>query len=371
MSAALEEGATRLHPPLSCRRPAERAIAIWLLVVAGLVFAMVVLGGVTRLTESGLSIVDWQPFVGAIPPLSGAEWNDLFARYQQYPEYQKLNQGMTLEGFRAIFWLEYVHRLLGRAIGVVFLVPFLYFLLRGRIRRALVPRLAGLFVLGGLQGLLGWYMVQSGLVDRPEVSAYRLAAHLTLAVAIYLALIWVALGLLRPSAGVPVPAERYRRRTLRGTIGLLGVTLLTLVAGAFVAGNDAGLAYNTWPLMEGRLVPEQLFVHEPAWRNHFESVPLVQLEHRLLAYLTVLGALGLFVGSGAWWSRSPLPGAARLALALVAGLALGQLALGLATLLLVVPIPLAAAHQAGALLLVTALLSACHALRRAPPEGAG
>lgn len=351
-------------------RSNDRAIAIWLLVVAALVFAMVVLGGVTRLTESGLSIVDWSPFVGTVPPLSEADWTALFERYKQYPEYQKINLGMTLEGFKEIFWFEYAHRLLGRAIGVVFLVPLLYFIVRRRIRWALVPRLVFLFVLGGLQGALGWYMVRSGLVDRPDVSAYRLAAHLGLAVIIYLALIWVALGL-RARRPLAVPMARHQRRVLIGSAALLVVAFITVLAGAFVAGNDAGFAYNTFPDMEGQLVPADLFIYEPGWRNFFESVPLVQLNHRLLAYLTVLGALALFLGSGAWLRHSALSLEARRVLLLVAGVALAQFALGLATLLLVVPIPLAAAHQAGALLLLTAILWAVHALRRVPRGYAG
>jgi len=346
-------------------RSTDRAIAAWLLVVAALVFAMVVLGGVTRLTESGLSIVDWQPLVGTVPPLSEADWIALFDRYKQFPEYQKVNVGMTLEGFQRIFWFEYAHRLLGRVIGVVFLVPFLYFLVRRRIAWAFVPRLALIFVLGGLQGALGWYMVKSGLVDRPDVSAYRLAAHLGLAILIYLALVWTALGL-RARRPLAVPMERHQRRVFGGAVALLVVGFITMLAGAFVAGNDAGFAYNTFPDMEGRLVPEDLFIYEPLWRNFFESVPLVQLNHRLLAYLTVLGALGLFIGSGAWRAGSTLSREARRVLMLVAALALAQFALGLATLLLVVPIPLAAAHQAGAMLLLTVLVWAVHALRLVP-----
>ena len=365
MTAALDSTLAR-----STTRTTDKAIALWLFVVAGLVFAMVVLGGVTRLTESGLSIVDWALFVGTVPPLSEADWTALFERYKEYPEYQKINLGMTLEGFKEIFWLEYFHRLLGRAIGVVFLVPFLYFLVRGRIRRAIAPKLAIIFVLGGLQGVLGWYMVKSGLVDRPDVSAYRLAAHLGLAVIIYLAMIWVALGL-RARRPLAAPMAPQQRRVFFGALVLLAIAFITLLAGAFVAGTDAGFAYNTFPDMEGQLVPADLFIYEPAWRNFFESVPLVQLDHRLLAYLTVLGALLLFITSGAWRRQSRLSLEARRVLLLVAGVALAQFALGLSTLLLVVPVPLAAAHQAGALLLLTALVWAVHALRLVPHGYAG
>ncbi|MGD9538034.1 MAG: COX15/CtaA family protein [Alphaproteobacteria bacterium] len=346
---------------------ADRQIAHWLLAVAALVFCMVVLGGVTRLTESGLSIVEWQPLIGAIPPLSEADWQALFAKYQATPEYQKVNLGMTLEGFKEIFWLEYLHRLLGRAIGVAFLLPFLYFLVRRRIRRGLAPQLAVMFVLGALQGALGWYMVKSGLSDRPDVSPYRLAAHLVLATAIYLYMLWVALGLLAPR-GPKARQGRGPRLVRVYAPALLGLTLLTLTAGAFVAGNDAGLAYNSFPLMDGRLVPQDLFPHEPAWRNGFEGLALVQLNHRLLAYLTVLGALGLVIASGAYGTRSGLSVETRRVVWLVAGLALGQAGLGVVTLLLYVPIALGAAHQGGALLLLTALLWASHSARRA--EGA-
>lgn len=365
MTAALDT--TRARPTT---RTNDNAIANWLFVVAGLVFAMVVLGGVTRLTESGLSIVDWEPFVGTIPPLSEADWHALFDRYKQYPEYQKVNFGMTLEGFKEIFWLEYFHRLLGRAIGVVFLVPFLYFLVRGRIRKSLAPKLAFIFVLGGLQGVLGWYMVKSGLVDRPDVSPYKLAAHLGLAAIIYLAMIWVALGL-RARRPLAAPMARHQHRVVFGALALLVIAFITLLAGAFVAGTDAGFAYNTFPDMEGQLVPADLFIYQPAWRNFFESVPLVQLNHRLLGYLTVLGALLLFIASGAWRRQSRLSLEARRVLLLVAGVALAQFALGLSTLLLVVPIPLAAGHQAGAMLLLTVLLWAVHALRLVPHGYAG
>jgi cytochrome c oxidase assembly protein subunit 15 len=276
---------------------------------------------------------------------------------------------MTLEGFKTIFWFEYAHRLLGRIIGIAFLAPFVLFLIRGRIRRPLMPKLAVMFVLGAAQGVLGWYMVKSGLIDRPEVSAYRLAAHLALAVLIYLYMIWVALGLLARGRETVsyAPGVRFARAFAPIVFGLGFVTLL---AGAFVAGNDAGFAYNSFPLMEGRIVPEYLFVYEPAWRNWFESVPLVQLNHRLLAALTVIAVLVLFVVSGTPSRWSGLSTEARRVLVLALIVVAGQFGLGIATLLLVVPIPLAAAHQAGALLLLTTLVWACHALRRMTSHGA-
>ncbi|MGH8473272.1 MAG: COX15/CtaA family protein, partial [Gammaproteobacteria bacterium] len=206
---------------------------------------MVLLGGVTRLKHAGLSIVEWQPLTGILPPLSAPAWEDAFAQYQRYPEYQKLNRGMTLGEFKSIYWLEYLHRLWGRLIGIAFLVPCLYFTLRHRIGRALIPRLAMLFALGGLQGALGWYMVKSGLVDRPDVSQYRLSAHLGLAAFIYGYMLWVALGLLRPRTAAEGALPRY-------CFAVLGLVFATLLSGGFVAGLDAGFAYNTFPLMQGQ-----------------------------------------------------------------------------------------------------------------------
>ena len=328
---------------------ADRQIAHWLLAVAALVFCMVVLGGVTRLTESGLSIVEWQPLIGAIPPLSEADWQALFAKYQATPEYQKVNLGMTLEGFKEIFWLEYLHRLLGRAIGVAFLLPFLYFLVRRRIRRGLAPQLAVMFVLGALQGALGWYMVQSGLVDRPDVSQYRLAAHLGLAVVLYGLILWTAWGM---------GAARGRAGTA-GPIGAvtLGLLFLTILAGAFVAGIDAGRDYNTWPLMDGRFIPAAYGALEPWWRNLFENIPSVQFNHRWLAALVALHVLLMWRRTEKADARTQLAG--RLALGAV-GI---QFMLGIATLLTAVPVILGALHQAGAMALFTAVLWANHRIR--------
>ena len=341
------------------QRRADQAIAIWLLVIVALIFAMVVLGGVTRLTESGLSIVEWQPVVGILPPLSEAAWLAEFEKYKQFPEYQKVNLGMSLAEFKQIFWFEWAHRLLGRAIGVVFFVPFLYFLIRRRISPQLGLRLGIIFILGGLQGVLGWYMVASGLVDRPDVSAYRLAAHLGLAVVIYGYVLWTAMGLLAPRVHGPAREGRYGLlRTLVPLFCLL--VFLTLLSGAFVAGTNAGFGYNTFPLMDGRIVPPDLFLLEPLWRNFFENIPLVQLNHRLAAELAVLVGLGL----AALGQTRKLPLAARRVLLLMGIVVLGQLALGISTLLLVVPISLAAAHQAGALLVLTAAIWASHELYR-------
>ena len=275
----------------------RRAIAYWLLVLAGLVLAMVVLGGITRLNHAGLSIVDWRPLVGVLPPFGEEAWQALFADYKRFPEYQELNPGMTLAGFKEIFWLEYAHRLLGRIVGIAFALPFIWFLIRRAFDRPLAVKVLAIGVLGGLQGLLGWYMVKSGLVDRPDVSPYRLAAHLGLAVAIYGCLIWVALGLL---TGGSVECVRRAGRWRGAIWGATGLVFLTVLSGAFVAGNDAGLAYNTFPLMADAIVPPDIFLIEPLWRNFFENVPLVQLDHRLLATLTALIVILIWAAAMRW-----------------------------------------------------------------------
>jgi cytochrome c oxidase assembly protein subunit 15 len=336
----------------------NKAIAIWLLVCCAMIFAMVVLGGVTRLTGSGLSMVRWEPVTGIFPPMSEAEWQQEFAHYQASPEYQKINVGMDLTGFKRIYWFEFAHRLLGRAIGVVFLLPFLYFLLRRKIERPLIPRLGFMFVLGGLQGLLGWYMVKSGLVDDPHVSQYRLTAHLAAAIVIYAYMFWVALDLLtvRQRSG---PGGRH---TLLGPYALVtaGLIFLTILSGGFVAGTKAGFAYNTFPLMDGRWIPEGLFALSPLYRNLFENIATVQFDHRLLAILTLI-AVTVF-----WWAatRVPMARRARLAAHLLFAMVLIQVTLGISTLLLHVPVSLAAAHQAGALALFTLGLFASHELAR-------
>jgi cytochrome c oxidase assembly protein subunit 15 len=315
-----------------------------------MIFAKVVIGGVTRLTESGLSITEWKPAAGAIPPLSDAAWQEEFAKYQQIPQYRERNAGMTLAEFKTIFWWEFVHRLWGRLIGFVYAIPLLWFVVRGHVRGALAWRLAGIFVLGGLQGALGWYMVKSGLVDRVSVSQYRLTAHLGLALLIYAATLWTALDLLRPSGA----ATRFSR----GALAFAALVFLTILAGGFVAGLDAGMSYNTFPLMDGHLVPRGYLDETPWWANLFENVAAVQFNHRVLAMTTLVCALGLAFAGRA--SR-----AYGLALA-TGGMALLQVALGISTLLLVVPIPLAAAHQAGAVALLTLALATAHAARVRP-----
>ncbi len=338
----------------------DRAIAVWLLICCAMIFAMAVIGAITRLTESGLSIMEWAPVTGALPPLSTAEWERVFAIYRQIPEYTELNRDMTLAEFKTIFWWEYVHRLWGRAIGVVFLVPFLWFLLRGRIRRALAPHLVVMFLLGGLQGALGWYMVASGFAERTDVSQYRLVAHLGAAVAIYLYILWVALGLLLPKLEAsPDPRAGVLRRLL---VALTALALTTLASGGFVAGTNAGLVYNTFPLMDGELVPSGYGLMAPWVRNLFENEIAVQFNHRLLAVLIVGLAFALWL----WSRRLDLSAQARQACELVLAMAVLQFGLGVATLLLVVPVGLAALHQAGALGLVTLALWAVFVLRPAP-----
>ena len=340
--------------------PSTRPVAIWLLVCCAMIFAMVVIGGITRLTWSGLSITEWQPVTGIVPPLSAADWQAEFAKYQQTSQYKLLNTGMSLGDFQTIFLWEYVHRLWGRLIGFVYLLPFLYFLVRRQIPRRLAWPLAGIFALGFAQGALGWWMVKSGLADRIEVSQYRLTAHLALALVIYAATLWTSLGLLDrrlPSLPAPRAGEGiWLRRSAELVLGLVSVTI---VAGGFVAGLNAGLTYNTFPLMDGRFIPAGYAQLEPFVRNWFENVPAVQFDHRLLAMTTVSVVVVLWL---AGW-RVALPRPARLALHTLLAMAVLQVSLGISTLLLVVPIPLAAAHQAGAVLLLTAAIVLRHRLR--------
>ncbi len=343
----------------------DRAIALWLFACCAMIFLMVVIGGITRLTESGLSMTEWQPVTGVLPPFGEAQWAAEFEKYKAIPQYRAIHADMTLDQFKYIFFWEYLHRLWGRLIGVAFAVPFAYFLVRGRISRRLAPRLALLFVLGGLQGALGWYMVESGLSERIEVSQYRLAAHLAAAALIYAAMLWVALDLVWPDRDC---ARDARQKRLRRGIGVvLAFVSLTLVAGAFVAGLRAGYIYNTFPLMGDRLVPTEYAALSPFWRNWFENAAAVQFDHRLLAEITVGEVAGLWLMS----LRLRLGPRARAAMNGLFAVALLQLALGISTLLLVVPLPLGVAHQAGAMLLLTAAVVAFHVLRPARVDEVG
>jgi heme a synthase len=332
------------------------AVAAWLFSCCALIFAMVVVGGITRLTLSGLSITEWNPVIGIVPPLTSAQWAAEFARYKEIPEYRLIHYGMSLAQFKGIYFWEYAHRLLGRLIGVAFAVPLIWFWLRGRLPRHLAPALAGILALGFAQGLLGWYMVESGLAHRVEVSQYRLVAHLALALAIYGAILWTALGLVRGAARREVSAGW--RRFAEAVIFLVAVTIL---AGGFVAGTHAGYVYNTFPLMDGRLVPGGYAQLHPFIRNWFENLAAIQFDHRVLAMTTAAAVLLLWVAG----RRAALPKPARIALHALLAAAAAQVALGISTLLLVVPIPLAAAHQAGAVLLLTAAITFRHTLRPA------
>ncbi|MDX1405078.1 MAG: COX15/CtaA family protein [Woeseiaceae bacterium] len=332
----------------------NKKVANWLLACCALVFIMVVLGGVTRLTGSGLSMVDWRPVVGWLPPLTDEAWQRSFEMYRQSPEFRDVNAHMDVHDFKGIFWLEYLHRLLGRIIGVVFLVPFLYFLWRGYIRKDEWPKYALMFVLGGLQGVLGWYMVKSGLVDDPEVSQYRLVAHLAAAFLIYAYMLWVALSLMFPPTGSS-PHPWYGK-----TLALTTMITVTVLSGGFVAGLKAGKIYNTFPMMNDYWVPPGLFALDPWWVNLFENPATVQFDHRMLAVTT-------FAVIVIYWLRirkTDLPQRVAMGVNALLHTAVLQVVLGIVTLLLIVPIPLAAAHQAVAMLLFTVALFLCHGLRR-------
>lgn len=336
----------------------DRAIAFWLISIAMIIYAMVILGGVTRLTGSGLSMVEWDPIMGIIPPLTEQEWQDTFEKYKQFPEYQKKNMHMDLGGFQEIFIFEYAHRVLGRLIGLAFLIPFIFFLARRQIRAGLAPRLITMFVLGGLQGLLGWYMVKSGLNHDPHVSQYRLAAHLSMAILIYSYILWVAWGLLHPSAenswirGI----DPLRRLTLTGVV----LVCLMILSGAFVAGTRAGLGYNTFPSMNGYFIPPGLFDMSPFYLNFVENRTTIQFDHRMLAYVLILYMPFLWYRAQKF-SLSPRT---RMAFHIMLVLFILQITLGITTLIYEVPVSLGAAHQGGALLVLTSVLYAMHELRK-------
>ncbi len=337
----------------------RRQIGIWLLVICAAVFGITVLGGVTRLTGSGLSMVDWQPLLGVVPPLSEAQWLRLFEMYRQSPEYIHINTGMSLGDFKTIFWFEYGHRMVGRMIGLLFLLPFLYFLIRRRIPLQLIPKLLAMFVLGGLQGVMGWYMVMSGLAEDPFVSPYRLTAHFSLAMVIYVFVLWVALDLLSPRAQEVSPAlTRYWWLTF----GAIVLVVATMVSGAFVAGLKAGYAYNTFPTMAGHWIPDGYWYLDPAWRNLFENLASVQFNHRVLALLTTAAVIALWI-AGALRHTERFNNVTRTTLHLAPLAILLQATLGVATLLLFVPTPLAAAHQGGAVVVLTVLIVVLHQMR--------
>lgn len=342
--------------PAQPRLRRQRAqVSIWLAVVAAMIFVMVVLGGATRLTGSGLSIMEWAPLSGTLPPLSDAEWSRLYALYKTIPQYALVNTDFTLADFKHIFWLEWAHRLWGRLLGFAFLAPLVWFVLRGQIERRMVPRLVLLFVLGGLQGAVGWFMVASGfLPDSTSVSAYRLVAHLALALALYGALVWTAISAWPARARAPSPP--LPRRLAWATVALVSATI---VAGGFVAGTHAGLDYNTFPLMDGSLIPSGYARMAPLVRNLFENGAAVQFDHRLLATVTAVFAVAT-VASGL---RSNPSFVARNALIFLGGAVLVQYALGIATLLSMVRVDVAVTHQAGAVILLTAAIFSIRAMR--------
>jgi cytochrome c oxidase assembly protein subunit 15 len=335
------------EPALPAPRPL--AISYWLFAVAALVFAMVVVGGITRLTESGLSIVRWQPVSGTLPPLSDGQWLAEFAAYKESPQYQLVNAGMTLAEFKTIFFWEYVHRLLGRVIGLVFALPLLWFAWKRAIPRGYGWKLVGILALGGLQGAIGWWMVASGLVDRPDVSHIRLAIHLLTALTIFAACVWVALDLRGLAAG----AERPARMPTTG-IWALSALFLQLMFGAYVAGLDAGFAFNTWPKMGDEWFPSATPMLEPALRNLVDNPTMVQFVHRWLAW-AVAGVVAILAALA--WEKEH-----RTCALALAGAVATQIALGIATLLSGVDIAIAAAHQGMAVLLLAAILAASHRL---------
>ncbi|MCC6791482.1 MAG: COX15/CtaA family protein [Thermomicrobiales bacterium] len=340
----------------------RRHLRIWLWTGAALTASTLVVGGITRLTESGLSIVDWAPIVGSVPPLNEADWQEAFARYREYPEYVKLRPDMTLSEFKNIYFWEYLHRMIGRLIGMVFLIPFIWFWIRGYFTGPLVRRVLLLFALGGLQGLMGWYMVSSGLVDRPEVSHYRLAAHLLLAMTIFGCCVWFANDLLaRPWRPLAPEARAFMMRALTW----LGVLLVIQIFwGALVAGLNAGFILNTFPLMNGSLFPPQGWSHDPLPVNLVENLATVQWVHRVLATLLLIGAIAFVVRT----RRDQRLDGLHPWIAALSGLIVVQYGLGITTLLTHVETAIGVAHQTTALLIVGVWLTALHHVWRRGPR---
>lgn len=336
----------------------DRLIAYWLIFFSMLVFTMIVVGGVTRLTDSGLSMVEWKPITGIIPPMNEVEWQAEFDKYKQYPEYKINNADMTLSDFKGIFALEYIHRVIGRLLGMLFFGVFLYLAIRKRIHKQVVPKIIISFVLGGLQGLMGWYMVKSGLSKDPDVSQYRLAAHLFLALLIYAYMLWVAWSLLQSSPQNAWQANTQKlRRLLRMTTAVI---LLMIFSGAILAGKDAGMVYNTFPLMNGDFFPPDLFREgKPFFWNFTENVTTIQFDHRIIAYVLMI------MVPLTWWkaTRLTLTPKTKFAFNLLLMVFVIQIILGVTTLIYVVPVSLASLHQAFAILVFTVALYLNHQLR--------
>jgi heme a synthase len=334
-----------------------RAVRLWLIAAAATIFLTLIVGGATRLTESGLSITEWKPVTGVLPPLTQAQWQDEFTKYQAIPQYRELNRGMSLDQFKTIFWWEWSHRLLARTTGMVFLLPFLFFLWRGWVPKRLQARLWTIFGAGAALGAVGWWMVSSGLAgsDRVSVSQYRLAFHLTLACAIYAAILWTAQQL-APQRPSEAPA-----RLRIGGLALMVLVLIQIYLGALVAGTDAGLVYNTWPLIDGAIVPDaaRLWFISPAWRNLFENTLTIQFDHRMVAY--TVWVVAVVHASNVWRARREVGGAL-----ILAGLVTLQAALGIVTLLNQAPLPLSLVHQMLAIVVFTVAIM--HAERLAHRE---
>lgn len=335
-----------------------KSIGIWLFICSAMVFGMMLIGAITRLTDSGLSMVEWHPLMGWLPPLTDNEWQRIFSLYQQTSQYELANSHMLVDEFKTIFFWEYVHRVWGRLIGLVFALPMLFFLIKGMVPSGYKKHLVILLFLGGFQGVIGWWMVKSGFVDRTEVSQYRLATHLGMAFLILGYLVWLAIGLMFPVEADRPPVPRGFRR-----LGAIAheVIFLTVLSGALVAGLGAGFAYNDWPFMDDNIIPDYIWELEPWWLNFFENIPTVQFDHRLLAYITI----GFVVALWIWGRRIDLAPRARLSINYLAGMLAIQVTLGISTLMLAVPIELAVLHQGGAALTFSIALWVMRELRGA------
>jgi cytochrome c oxidase assembly protein subunit 15 len=327
-------------------------LGCWLLFCAAVVYIMIVVGGITRLTQSGLSMVEWDPIMGIIPPIGEAQWMDVFNKYRQSPEYIKINAGMSLDAFKSIFYWEYGHRVLGRVIGLIYFVPLIFFIVRGMVPKDWYARLFGLFILGGLQGLMGWYMVKSGLVDIPHVSQYRLTAHLGLALVIFAAMLWFAMDFLRGETHANHASSAY----LKATAWVVIIIFVMMLSGGFVAGTKAGYIINTFPTMNGEWIPAGWLSLQPAWRNLFENPVMVQFLHRSIAVLVFISVITGFVLA--------INERFKTAIGAVLAVMLVQVSLGISALVMKVPVALGAAHQAGAVALLTAALYAAHVARK-------
>jgi len=332
--------------------PHAFVLGYWLLFCALVVYIMVVVGGITRLTQSGLSMVEWAPIMGIIPPIGEDQWMDVFDKYKQSPEYLKINAGMSLEAFKSIFYWEYGHRVLGRVIGMIYFIPLMFFLIRGMVPKEWYNRLFGLFVLGGLQGLMGWYMVKSGLVDVPHVSQYRLTAHLGLALIIFASMLWFAMDFLRGESQAGHSSSAY----LKATAAVVAVVFIMMLSGGFVAGTKAGYIINTFPTMNGEWLPSGWLSIQPAWRNLFENPVMIQFVHRSMAVVVVASVIASFIIG----MKQRFKATASLVLLIM----LLQVMLGISALVMKVPVALGVAHQGGAVALLSAALFAAHVARK-------